>query len=112
MSVKELIAYFLRNICAKNYQNQFMYVRLIARQSSDTFWDTMNKEHSWQTAHQQKECRQHRTASAMQLQHSSSHLDNQIEQKYCIWAKNYNIPDTDTTNKRDNSTPCDPVLLI
>jgi len=24
--------------CAKIYQNQFMYVRVIARQSSDVFW--------------------------------------------------------------------------
>jgi len=38
MSVKELIAYFLRNICAKNYQNRFMCVRVIARQSSDICW--------------------------------------------------------------------------
>jgi len=32
-----LIAYFLSNICAKNYQIQSMYVRHIARQSSDIF---------------------------------------------------------------------------
>ena len=36
-----LIAYFLRNICAKNYQNQFMYVWVIARQSSHIFWGTV-----------------------------------------------------------------------
>ena len=32
-----LIAYFLGNIYAKNYQNRRMCVRLIARQSSDFF---------------------------------------------------------------------------
>ena len=32
-----LIAYFLSNICAENYQNLFMHVRVIVRQSSDIF---------------------------------------------------------------------------
>jgi len=32
-----LIAYFLGNICAKNYQNRFMYDRVIARESSNIF---------------------------------------------------------------------------
>jgi len=32
-----LIAYFLVNNCAKNYQNRFVYVRVIARQYSDIF---------------------------------------------------------------------------
>jgi len=31
------IVYFLHNICAKNYQNLLMYLRVIARQSSDIF---------------------------------------------------------------------------
>ena len=31
------MAYFLSNVCAKNYQNRFMYIRVIARQSSDIF---------------------------------------------------------------------------
>jgi len=31
------IAFFLSNICAKIYQNRFMYVGVIARQSSDIF---------------------------------------------------------------------------
>jgi len=35
-----LIVYFLSNSCAKNYQNRFMYVRVIARQSSDSFLGT------------------------------------------------------------------------
>jgi len=26
---------------AKNYQNQFMFVRVMVRQSSDIFWDTV-----------------------------------------------------------------------
>jgi len=30
-----MIAYFLGDISAKNYQSQFMYVKVIARQSSD-----------------------------------------------------------------------------
>jgi len=32
-----LIAYFLVSICAKNYQSRFVFVRVIARQSSDIF---------------------------------------------------------------------------
>ena len=30
-----LIAYFLSNICAKNYPNRFLYVRVMARQITD-----------------------------------------------------------------------------
>jgi len=33
-----VIANFLSNICAKNCQNWFMYVRVTARQSGDVFW--------------------------------------------------------------------------
>jgi len=36
-----LIAYFLGNIYAKNYENRFMYFRVIARQIRDIFWDTV-----------------------------------------------------------------------
>jgi len=36
-----LIACLLSNVSAKNYQNQFMHVRVIVRQSSDIFWDTL-----------------------------------------------------------------------
>jgi len=36
-----LIAYFLSNICAKNYQNRFICVRVIATQSSNIVWDTV-----------------------------------------------------------------------
>jgi len=32
-----LIAYFLSNIFAKNYQNRIMYVKVIPRQNSDIF---------------------------------------------------------------------------
>ena len=32
-----LIAYILGNISAKNFQNQFMFVKVIARKSSDIF---------------------------------------------------------------------------
>jgi len=32
-----MLAYFLSNICAKNYQNRFMYVRVIVKQISDIF---------------------------------------------------------------------------
>jgi len=39
--IKFLIAYFLSNICTKNYQHRFMYVRVIARQSSDIIGDTV-----------------------------------------------------------------------
>ena len=35
-----LIACFLGNICARNYQNRFMYVRVMVRQSSDVFGKT------------------------------------------------------------------------
>jgi len=38
-----VIANFLSNIFAKNYSNQFMYVRAIARQSSNIFGDTVYK---------------------------------------------------------------------
>jgi len=31
------IAYCLSNISAKNYQNQFMHLKVIARQSTDIF---------------------------------------------------------------------------
>jgi len=37
-----LIAYFLNNICAKNYRNRFIYIRVIARQSGDVFRDTVD----------------------------------------------------------------------
>jgi len=40
----ESLTYFLGNICAKNYQNSFTCVRVMARQSSDIFWDTV---HFW-----------------------------------------------------------------
>ena len=36
-----LIAYFLGNICAKNYHNQTVYVKIIASQMWDVFWDTV-----------------------------------------------------------------------
>jgi len=32
-----LIAYFIRNICAKKYQNPFMCVKVIASQTCDVF---------------------------------------------------------------------------
>jgi len=35
------ISYFLRKICAKNYQKRFIYVSVTARQTSDIFWDTV-----------------------------------------------------------------------
>jgi len=34
-----LIAYFIRNISAKNYQNPFMFLKVIANQRWDVFWD-------------------------------------------------------------------------
>jgi len=37
VNVYLLIAYFLVNISVKNCQNRFMFVRVIARQSSDFF---------------------------------------------------------------------------
>ena len=36
-----LIAYFLSNNCAKNYHNQTVYVKIIASQRWDVFWDTV-----------------------------------------------------------------------
>ena len=36
-----LIAYFIDSISAKKYQNPFTYVRVIASQKWDVFWDTM-----------------------------------------------------------------------
>jgi len=36
-----LIAYFLGNIFAKTYQKWFTCVRVVSRQSSDVFWDTV-----------------------------------------------------------------------
>jgi len=36
-----LIAYFLGNTCAKNYRNRTMYVKIIASQRWDVFWDTV-----------------------------------------------------------------------
>jgi len=36
-----LAAYLLSNICAKNYQNRFVYVEVIASQSSVVFCDTV-----------------------------------------------------------------------
>jgi len=35
-----LIAYFLSNICAKNYQSRFVYVRVMVRQSTDIYIET------------------------------------------------------------------------
>jgi len=34
-----LIAYFIGNICAKKYQNLFMFVKVIAMHRWDVFWD-------------------------------------------------------------------------
>jgi len=34
------IAYFLSNIFAKNYQNRFVYVRVMVRQSTDIYIET------------------------------------------------------------------------
>jgi len=36
-----LIAYFLGNICAKNCRNRTVYVKIIASQRRDVFWDTV-----------------------------------------------------------------------
>ena len=36
-----LIAYFLGNICAKNYRNRTIFVKIIASQRWDVFWDTV-----------------------------------------------------------------------
>jgi len=36
-----LIAYFLGNICAKNYHYRAMFVKIIASQRWDVFWDTV-----------------------------------------------------------------------
>jgi len=36
-----LIAYFIRNISAKKYQNPFMCVKVIESQRWDVFWDTV-----------------------------------------------------------------------
>jgi len=36
-----LISYFLRNISAKNYRNRIAYVKIIARQRWEVFWDTV-----------------------------------------------------------------------
>jgi len=36
-----LIAYFLGNTCAKNYRNRTVYVKIIASQKWDVFWDTV-----------------------------------------------------------------------
>jgi len=36
-----LIAYFIGNISGKKYQNPFMYVKVIASQMWDVFWDTV-----------------------------------------------------------------------
>jgi len=35
------IAYFRSNKSTKNYQNRFMYVKVITRQSSDSFWHSV-----------------------------------------------------------------------
>jgi len=36
-----LIAYFMSNLSAKNYQNPFTCVKVIASQMQDVFWDTV-----------------------------------------------------------------------
>jgi len=36
-----LIAYFICKISAKKYQNPFMFVKVIASQRRDVFWDTV-----------------------------------------------------------------------
>jgi len=36
-----LISYFLSNASAKNYHNRVMYVKIIASQRWDVFWDTV-----------------------------------------------------------------------
>jgi len=36
-----LIAYFIGNISAKKYENPFMYVKVIANERWDVFWDTV-----------------------------------------------------------------------
>jgi len=36
-----LLAYFLGNMCAKNYCNQTVYVNIIASQRRDVFWGTV-----------------------------------------------------------------------
>jgi len=36
-----LIAYFMDNISAKKYQNVFTYVKVIANQRWNVFWDTV-----------------------------------------------------------------------
>jgi len=38
------ITYFLSNICTKNYQNWFMYVRVTVRQSSDILWHSVDRQ--------------------------------------------------------------------
>jgi len=38
---RRLIAYVIGNISAKNYQNPFMCVKVIASQRWDVFWDTV-----------------------------------------------------------------------
>jgi len=40
-----LIAYFIGNICAKKYQNAFTYVKVIANERRDVFWDTVYYQH-------------------------------------------------------------------
>ena len=34
--------YFLSNICAKNYENRFVFVKAIARQINDIFAETID----------------------------------------------------------------------
>jgi len=41
MVKQHLIAYFIGNISAKKYQNPFRYVKVIASQRRDVFWDTV-----------------------------------------------------------------------
>ena len=41
-----LIAYFLRNICANNCRSRIVYVKIIASQRWDVFWDTVRIVHS------------------------------------------------------------------
>ena len=36
-----LIPYFLDNTCAKNYRNRTLFVKIIASQRWDVFWDTV-----------------------------------------------------------------------
>jgi len=46
-----LIAYLLGNICTKNYRNRTVYIKIIASQRWDVFWDMVYKNNQPRCQH-------------------------------------------------------------